>query len=53
MSRELLRVRLPADLKKWLRDRASANDRSMNAELVTVVKAAKVKAEKAAKREAL
>jgi len=33
--------RLPADLKRWLKKYAAANDRTMNGELIAMIKAAK------------
>ena len=38
-------VRIPADLHKWLTSRAKQNDRSMNAELVRILKEVKAKEE--------
>lgn len=35
-----LKIRVPADLKKRLADRASNNDRSMAAEVLNILKAA-------------
>jgi plasmid stability protein len=40
-------TRMPADLHQWLTDRAKQNDRSMNAELVRILKEAKEADEKA------
>lgn len=39
-------VRMPADVHQWLTHRAKQNDRSMNAELIRILKEAK-EAEKA------
>ncbi|MBK4739221.1 Arc family DNA-binding protein [Noviherbaspirillum pedocola] len=36
-----LALRLPADLKEWLRQRAEANYRSLNAEIVAILAAEK------------
>ena len=36
-------VRIPADVHQWLTDRAKVNDRSMNAELVRILKEVKAK----------
>ena len=38
-------VRIPADVHQWLTDRAKVNDRSMNAELVRILKEVKAKEE--------
>jgi hypothetical protein len=34
-------ARIPADVHQWLTDRAKTNDRSMNAELVRILKEVK------------
>lgn len=34
-------TRIPADVHQWLTDRAKGNDRSMNAELVRILKEVK------------
>ena len=36
-------TRIPADVHQWLTDRAKTNDRSMNAELVRILKEVKAK----------
>lgn len=38
ISRELMRLRLPADLKAWVDIRAAGNDRSMNGEIVAALR---------------
>lgn len=34
-----LKIRLPAELKAWLASRAEANDRSLNGEILAMMKA--------------
>jgi len=51
METELLRVRLPANLKETLKQRAIDDGRSMNAQLVQILKAA-LQAPRHRKREA-
>ena len=41
-------ARIPADVHQWLTGRAKQNDRSMNSELVRILKAAKEADEKKA-----
>lgn len=36
-----LKLRLPVDLKEWLKQHAAGNDRTMNGELLSLIKAAK------------
>lgn len=36
-------VRMPADVHQWLTERARRNDRSMNAELIRILKEAMTK----------
>lgn len=36
-----LKLRLPVDLKEWLKRYAAGNDRTMNGELLALIKAAK------------
>jgi plasmid stability protein len=38
MQAEELKTRLPVGIKNWLFNRAAGNDRSMNAELVNILK---------------
>lgn len=35
-----LKIRLPEELKKWLASRAEDNDRSLNGEILSLMKAA-------------
>lgn len=35
-----LKIRIPAELKRWLRERAEANSRTMNGEILALLKAA-------------
>lgn len=44
-----LQVRMPIDLKAWIKASAQANRRSLNAELVILLEQAKEQIEKAAK----
>lgn len=49
MSKKQTQVRMPDDVHQWVIDRAKQNDRSMNAELVRILKEVKEgTAEKAA-----
>ncbi len=36
-----LKLRVPRDLKEWLRDRAATNCRTMNGEILALLKATK------------
>lgn len=38
---QALSVRLPSDLKSWLADKAADEDRSLNRQIVQIIKAAK------------
>jgi len=42
MTVDRLNLRLPAKLKAWLRERADANHRTMNGEIVAVLERAKL-----------
>ena len=49
MSKKQTQVRMPDDIHQWVTERAKQNDRSMNAELVRILKEVKEgTAEKAA-----
>lgn len=39
MTTNMMRIRVPANLKEWLEDRTILNFRSMNAELVAILTA--------------
>jgi predicted HicB family RNase H-like nuclease len=41
MSKKQTQVRMPDDIHQWLTERAKQNDRSMNAELVRILKEVK------------
>jgi plasmid stability protein len=45
MDRAVFSVRLPEGLKEWLRQRAEANCRTMNGELLALLKATQSKDE--------
>jgi len=45
---ESMLVRVPATLKKWLKDKAQNNSRSMTGELIELMKKAKQEEEKTA-----
>lgn len=47
MQVEDLKIRIPAEIKTWLRERADQNCRTMNGEILALLKS--VKAEKQAK----
>lgn len=46
-----LKVRVPRDMKEWLRERAEANCRTMNGEILALLKSTK-QAERKIKKEA-
>lgn len=41
MPSEDLKIRVPRDIKEWLRERAVANCRTMNGEILALLKATK------------
>ena len=41
MSKKQTQVRMPDDIHQWVTERAKQNDRSMNAELVRILKEVK------------
>lgn len=38
MPKEDMKIRVPADLKAWLRQRAEGNSRTMNGEILEILK---------------
>ncbi|PYF07829.1 Arc-like DNA binding dprotein [Rhodobacter viridis] len=47
-DRKPMQLRLPPDLKDWIKDQAESNGRSQNSEVVQVIRAAKVRSEQTA-----
>lgn len=41
MNTQMMRIRIPVDVKKWVEERATRNFRSMNAEILTILDAVK------------
>lgn len=48
IDRKPMQLRLPPELKDWIKDQAESNGRSQNSEIVQAIRAAKIRAEQAA-----
>ncbi|SOB98832.1 Arc-like DNA binding dprotein [Rhodobacter sp. JA431] len=47
-DRKPMQLRLPPELKDWIKEQAECNGRSQNSEVVQVIRAAKTRTEEAA-----